>query len=291
MQLYQLRAFLALAQDLNFRRAAARLCESQPALTAQIRDLERHLGITLFDRGRSGTQLTEDGAALIPLARAALQATAQIEAAAHHGIGYHHILNIGVMPLGADQQRYRVLSAFHEVHPDVDLRLTMVDYADALPWLRDQVIDLLWAIGPFGDEDGVVLTVGAVPVVALMPVHHPRALCQKVEAGWLATHLRIAPPVGMGRAFAHFWTLQDAGAPPLETLERFSRGGVRMLLCELQRSGAVAPWPAVVPVSGPLLTQPLAPLIMAPVQILTPHRPRGIACEFVQMAADLTFAI
>ena len=64
----QLRAFLVLADELNYRRAAQRLKVSQPALTAQIRGLERALGTRLFDRDRAGTHLSDAGRTVLPLA-------------------------------------------------------------------------------------------------------------------------------------------------------------------------------------------------------------------------------
>ena len=69
-----LRYFVAVAEDLHFTRAAERLFISQPALSKQIRMLERQLGAPLFDRGRDGVQLTPVGEALLPHAREVLAA-------------------------------------------------------------------------------------------------------------------------------------------------------------------------------------------------------------------------
>jgi DNA-binding transcriptional LysR family regulator len=69
-----LRYFVAVAEELHFTRAAERLFISQPALSKQIRMLERQLGASLFDRGRDGVQLTPVGAALLPHAREVLAA-------------------------------------------------------------------------------------------------------------------------------------------------------------------------------------------------------------------------
>lgn len=62
-----LRAFVVLADTANYHTAASQLCITQPALTKQIKLLEQQLSITLFERGRHGAQLTENGRKLLPL--------------------------------------------------------------------------------------------------------------------------------------------------------------------------------------------------------------------------------
>lgn len=79
MRIEHVLAFTVLAEELNFRRAAARLYVSQPTLTAQIHGLERDLGVVLFERGREGTRLTDDGTALLPLARQVLRSLDDLE--------------------------------------------------------------------------------------------------------------------------------------------------------------------------------------------------------------------
>jgi DNA-binding transcriptional LysR family regulator len=65
-----LRYFTAVARELNFTRAAERLYLSQPALSKQIRSLERQLGVTLFDRETDGVRLTGPGRSSCPTPRA-----------------------------------------------------------------------------------------------------------------------------------------------------------------------------------------------------------------------------
>jgi DNA-binding transcriptional LysR family regulator len=69
-----LRYFVAVAEELHFTRAAERLYLSQPALSKQIRMLERQLGAELFERDRHGVALTPVGVALLPHARRVLAA-------------------------------------------------------------------------------------------------------------------------------------------------------------------------------------------------------------------------
>src|SRR5579872_2698439 len=87
MELRHLRYFVAVAEELNFTHAAARLRVAQPALSSQIKDLEREIEVELFERGRTGVQLTHAGKALYTRARSILAQAAEAANAARKAAG------------------------------------------------------------------------------------------------------------------------------------------------------------------------------------------------------------
>src|SRR4051812_49570523 len=120
-----LRAFVAVAEELHFTRAAERLFVAQQALSAQIRQLERRVGVTLFERSTRKVALTDAGERLLPHARTVLEAldtaTAELEAARR---AERVTLRVGMsgtamVPLVGDTVR-----RFGERHPEVRLVLS-----------------------------------------------------------------------------------------------------------------------------------------------------------------------
>ena len=124
MELRHLRYFVAVAEALNFRRAAESLKVAQPALSKQIRDLEDELGARLLDRNTASVRLTDAGAVLLNDARAILasaqQAAAAVRDAAEGRRGRIVIGNIGAMSAAFLPSN---LTKFRERFPEVDVTL------------------------------------------------------------------------------------------------------------------------------------------------------------------------
>ncbi|MFJ5804317.1 LysR family transcriptional regulator [Streptomyces decoyicus] len=109
-----LRVFLAVAEELHFTRAAARLYVAQQALSRDIRRLERELGAALFVRTTRQVSLTADGARLLPLARRVLAAHDELAAAFRSAPERPLLVDVGV-PIGT---AHGVLEAARERVPD-----------------------------------------------------------------------------------------------------------------------------------------------------------------------------
>ncbi|MYT29465.1 MULTISPECIES: LysR substrate-binding domain-containing protein [unclassified Streptomyces] len=128
MELRQLQYFVAVAEEANFTRAAARLHLAQPGISAQVRHLERELGQPLLDRSGRSVTLTEVGAAVLPYARAALAAVEGVRETVAEFTGLlRGQVTLGLVS-GADpvreEEAVSLLADFHDAHPQVDIALT-----------------------------------------------------------------------------------------------------------------------------------------------------------------------
>lgn len=119
IELRLLRAFVVLAEELNFGRAAERLHITQPALSAQIRQLEQKLGLAVFARSTRRVTLTSEGAALLEPARSLLAESAHFSEAVAQvrgRPGRRLIFGAALYTLGIPE-RQQLLEAFFEAHP------------------------------------------------------------------------------------------------------------------------------------------------------------------------------
>jgi DNA-binding transcriptional LysR family regulator len=145
MELRQLEYFVAVAEEANFTRAAARVHVAQPGVSAQIRKLERELGQALLDRSGRAVRLTEAGAAVLPYARVALAAVAGARLAVDELAG----LLRGRVAVGTvtsvsseDLDLPGLLAGFHRDHPAVEITLSEDTSERMIEALRDGRLDL-----------------------------------------------------------------------------------------------------------------------------------------------------
>jgi len=124
MDLRHLRHFVAIAEAGSMALAARRLHVSQPALSRQIKELERALGVRLFDRVGRRIVLAADGGEILTLGRRLLaEAESLRERAAALGGARGGVLRIGTTPQFLETGMSQVLTAYRRRHPEVDVRL------------------------------------------------------------------------------------------------------------------------------------------------------------------------
>ena len=179
MDITQLRAFLAVAEELHFRRAAERLHMAQPPVTRTIKLLERELGTTLFDRNTRSVALTPAGRALLEPAREVMEALRRATEAARSAergeVGLVRIAFAGVSthPLVATLARH-----VRSCRPGIELELSSQNFAlSAIQKLAKRETDIAlgrWDVVPQGIGAQVVMTdslVLAVPATHRLAGH------------------------------------------------------------------------------------------------------------------------
>src|SRR5689334_13814807 len=141
MDLRQLKYFIAVAEERNFGRAAARLHVSQPPITRQIKMLEEELGVLLFERTHFGVNVTPAGEEFLATAR---QVQDLIEYATDRarraGMGAVGRLDIGAFGTGAISIVPEILRRYVDKNPDVDVRILNVPLPAQLVALRQRRI-------------------------------------------------------------------------------------------------------------------------------------------------------
>src|SRR5579872_6878625 len=124
MELRHLRYFVAVAEELSFRRASERLHLAQPPLSLQIKSLEEELGLRLFERSTRSVKLTPAGKVFLDEARSVLigaERAQQNARKAHQGLGGP--LRIGMLAPAATPRLAKILSSFRQKFPDVQFSL------------------------------------------------------------------------------------------------------------------------------------------------------------------------
>ena len=144
MEIRWLQSFIAVAEELHFSRAARRLNLAQPALTAQINQLERAIGTPLLLRTNRVSGLTAAGKALLPEARSIIDHLGRlVGTASRAGKGEIGELRIGVIPPAATTSLAGSLRKFSAQFPTVGLSVRQGDQALLLERLSNRELDLV----------------------------------------------------------------------------------------------------------------------------------------------------
>lgn len=184
MELRHLRYFLAVAEHLNFGRAAQALHTAQPSLSQQIRQLERELGVVLFERTKRYVNLTAEGRLLAEQSRSIIDAVdnlggifcdANAEPRGHLRIGAITPATIGVIP--------RIVPAYRERFPSITLRVETVSLDEHVRALVERRIDVAIFRGPVVDERIEAIPFARECFCVVLPRDHRLAIRPAVSLG------------------------------------------------------------------------------------------------------------
>jgi DNA-binding transcriptional LysR family regulator len=211
--LRELRYFVATAEELTVTAAAARLFVSQPALSKQLRALERRLGFDLFVRQPRGLALTSQGSALLPVARSMLEAWDRGYAEAR-ALSHPRQLVVGMQTaVGRDLQRPAV-QRFRDRAPGWTVSLRLVGWDDPTAGLADGTSDVafVWLPIPSSGDIATRVLIREPRWVAL-PDGHGLAERAEIPFGLLLDEPFVALPAAAG-ILRDFWLAVDARPTP-----------------------------------------------------------------------------
>src|SRR5215471_3790909 len=170
MELRHLRYFVAVAEELHFGRAAARVHIAQPALSRQIRSLEDEMKLRLFERDRRRVSLTAAGVVFLDEVKGLMeQLERAVESARRAARGERGTLRIAYVPAVAYAGLPEIVRAFRQRVPDVEVRLQETHPARQIEALLAGRIDVGFARGPIQEPSLIVETVMEEPLVAALP--------------------------------------------------------------------------------------------------------------------------
>ncbi|MER7490540.1 LysR substrate-binding domain-containing protein [Streptomyces sp. NPDC126497] len=246
LEVRQLRYFVAVAEELHFGRAAERLGMAQPPLSRAIRDLERQLDVTLFERTTRQVEVTAAGEVLLRDARRALEA---VTAAAHRvreagrssprlRIALKADIDGGLLP--------QILDAYHADDASLPSELVLGGFGEQPQALRDGRADVGLVLSPFDDrgldseplltEPLLVAMAAADPLAARTalclddltgrtapggtPAHHGRPLAQRPRPG------AARPASNLSEIFSLVETGSIVFFAPTSVAQRYPRPGI-----------------------------------------------------------------
>ena len=192
MELRHLKYFVAVAEEQNITRAAARLHVSQPPLSRQIQDLEHELGVTLFERGPKAVRLTKTGKLFLPEARAVLQRAEEAMRAVKNVRARE--LNVGYAPSPTLEVLPAALRLFRKIEPEVQVLLHDLSTGEMLLGLRDESLDLALLVieNTRTSPEIRVEKLTEFPMGVLLALDHPLSRAKAVKVSEIANEDFVA---------------------------------------------------------------------------------------------------
>jgi DNA-binding transcriptional LysR family regulator len=228
LDLRKLRYFVAVAEELNFRRAAERLHLAQPVLSRQIRALEKEMHVQLLVRDSGGTQLTEAGTQLLADAVRLLASAQAAQRRVARVAGKTATFSVGFMPGLTVTEPVRVLGA---AHPELTVEVLRTDWTDQITVLHDGRADVGFIRMPVDLAGLQSLLLFREPRVAVLPSAHRLAGKNMVSIEDLADEHLLQHPDAVPEWQGIATELRDGRRPAFvdarsveEKLERVAAG-------------------------------------------------------------------
>lgn len=198
MNFRQIKYFVAVAQELNFGRAALALNISQPPLTRQIQQLEEEIGAPLFERTAKGVTLTQAGELLLQeslnIQSLVEQAVERTQRAAQGKLGR---IDVGIFGSGVLSMIPRLLLRFRTAYPDVNIVLHAMNKTEQIEALRQHRITIGFnrMLEPIPDIR--IELVKMEPLLVALPEGHPLVAEQAIPLAALQNYPMVMFPTGV----------------------------------------------------------------------------------------------
>ena len=270
-----LRSFVVVAEEASFTRAASRVHVAQPGVSAQVRRLESELGQQLLDRSGRSVRLTEVGSAVLPFARAALDAVTNARLAVDDLAGLvRGQVTVGMVSGCALPVLAELLAGFHDRHPGVAIALVEDNSDRLVERLRDGRLDLAligWAEQTPADIDSVILV--DEELVAAVAPDHPLADAGAGAGTITIRQLRDLPLVSLPRGTGVRAALDAACAAAGFTPRIVFEASALPMVVELAGRGlGLAVVPASIP-NGPGILRITDPQLRSRLELAWPSAP------------------
>ncbi|HEX3778125.1 MAG TPA: LysR family transcriptional regulator [Pseudonocardiaceae bacterium] len=210
MELRQITSFLAVVEEGQFARAAARLFLSPAAVTGHVKALERELGVRLLDRGP--VELTPAGIRFITRAKALVDAANAARAAVDEPVQSlgDGLLRVGVMGHGSAELTPAVLRAFHIAQPHVELRLTDLNFTQHVSALLEHRVDVAFVRPDPKDERITSDVLTTEPRIVVVSARSEFADAGSVRLADILDLPYLSTPEGTPRAFTDYLHFTEA---------------------------------------------------------------------------------
>lgn len=201
-----LRYFVAVVTHRSFRQAAVELNVSQPPLSRQIQQLEDILGVRLLERKSRGIAMTPAGETFYADARNILALLEQAGTRAHAvGLGQEGKLDVGVFGSAIFDVIPRIILAFREKHPSIEVALHTMSREEQVKALQDRRIDVGFNRFFTDYPDLYWETVKNQRMIAAVPTEHPLAAKSRISLEDLNEEpLILYPPLERTGGFSNF---------------------------------------------------------------------------------------